>query len=29
LAQRLLDAKKRHVEVQKLDDSLFAHDFEV
>jgi len=29
LAQRLLEAKKRHVEVQKLDDSLFAHDFEV
>ena len=29
LAQRLLDAKKRHVEVQKLDDSLFANDFEV
>jgi len=29
LAKRLLEAKKRHVEVQKLDDSLFAHDFEV
>jgi len=29
LAKRLLEAKKRHVEVQELDDSLFAHDFEV
>ena len=29
LATRLLDAKKRHVNVQKLDDALFAHDFEV
>jgi SNF2 family DNA or RNA helicase len=29
LAKRLLEAKKRHVEVQQLDDSLFAHDFEV
>ena len=29
LAGRLLDAKKRHVNVQQLDDALFAHDFEV
>jgi SNF2 family DNA or RNA helicase len=29
LASRLLEAKKRHVNVQKLDDVLFAHDFEV
>jgi SNF2 family DNA or RNA helicase len=29
LAQRLLEGKKRHVQVQELDESLFAHDFEV
>jgi hypothetical protein len=29
LARRLLEAKKRHVKVQELDESLFAHDFEV
>jgi SNF2 family DNA or RNA helicase len=29
LAGRLLEAKKQHVKVQKLDDSLFARDFEV
>ncbi len=29
LARRLLDAKKVHVAVQELDESLFAHDFEV
>jgi SNF2 family DNA or RNA helicase len=29
LAARLLDAKKRHVNVQQLDEALFAHDFEV
>jgi superfamily II DNA or RNA helicase len=29
LAQRLLDAKKQHLQVQELDESLFAHDFEV
>jgi superfamily II DNA or RNA helicase len=29
LAARLLDAKKRHVNVQQLDDALFSHDFEV
>jgi SNF2 family DNA or RNA helicase len=29
LARRLLEAKKRHVEVQKLDESLFATDFGV
>ncbi len=29
LAGRLLDAKKQHVKVQGLDDSLFARDFEV
>jgi len=29
LATRLLEAKKRHVGVQKLDDALFARDFEV
>ena len=29
LAQRLLDAKKAHRKVQELDESLFAHDFEV
>lgn len=28
LARRLLDAKKRHLKVQELGDSLFAHDFE-
>ena len=29
LARQLLDAKKQHVKVQELDESLFAHDFEV
>jgi SNF2 family DNA or RNA helicase len=29
LAQRLLEAKQQHIEVQKLDESLFARDFEV
>ena len=29
LARRLLDAKKHHIKVQELDESLFAHDFEV
>ena len=29
LARRLLEAKKVHVAVQELDESLFAHDFEV
>jgi hypothetical protein len=29
LAGRLLEAKKQHVKVQELDDSLFARDFEV
>jgi superfamily II DNA/RNA helicase len=29
LATRRLDAKKRHVNVQQLDEALFAHDFEV
>jgi SNF2 family DNA or RNA helicase len=29
LARRLLDAKKEHLKVQELDESLFAHDFEV
>jgi hypothetical protein len=29
LAKHLLEAKKQHVEVQELDDSLFAQDFEV
>jgi SNF2 family DNA or RNA helicase len=29
LAQRLIEAKKEHVKVQKLDESLFARDFEV
>ena len=29
LAQRLLEGKKQHVQVQELDESLFAHDFEV
>jgi superfamily II DNA or RNA helicase/tetratricopeptide (TPR) repeat protein len=29
LARRLLDAKKQHLQVQELDESLFAHDFEV
>ncbi|MEO7652962.1 MAG: SNF2-related protein [Bryobacteraceae bacterium] len=29
LAVRLLEAKKRHVNVQELDESLFARDFEV
>jgi superfamily II DNA or RNA helicase len=29
LAQQLLDAKKQHVQVQELDESLFAQDFEV
>ena len=29
LAGRLLEAKKQHVKVQQLDDSLFARDFEV
>jgi SNF2 family DNA or RNA helicase len=29
LAKQLLDAKKRHLEVQELDKSLFAQDFEV
>jgi SNF2 family DNA or RNA helicase len=29
LARRLLDARKQHVKVQKLDEALFAHDFEV
>jgi len=29
LATRLLEAKKRHGNVQELDDALFAHDFEV
>ena len=29
LAQQLLDAKKRHVQVQELDESLFAQDFGV
>jgi len=29
LARRLLEAKKAHVKVQELDESLFAHDFEV
>jgi SNF2 family DNA or RNA helicase len=29
LANRLLDAKKHHVKVQELEDTLFARDFEV
>jgi SNF2 family DNA or RNA helicase len=29
LAKQLLDAKKQHVQVQELDESLFAQDFEV
>jgi SNF2 family DNA or RNA helicase len=29
LARRLLDAKHQHIKVQKLDEALFAHDFEV
>jgi len=29
LARRLLEAKKAHLKVQELDESLFAHDFEV
>jgi hypothetical protein len=29
LAQQLLEAKKRHIQVQELDESLFAQDFEV
>ena len=29
LARRLLEAKKHHVQVQELDEALFAHDFEV
>jgi hypothetical protein len=29
LATQLLDAKKQHVQVQELDESLFAQDFEV
>jgi SNF2 family DNA or RNA helicase len=29
LAKQLLDAKKQHVQVQELDQSLFAEDFEV
>jgi SNF2 family DNA or RNA helicase len=29
LAARLIDAKKEHVKVQELDESLFARDFEV
>lgn len=29
LATRLLEAKKQHVKVQELDETLFAHDFEV
>ena len=29
LAKQLLDAKKQHVHVQELDESLFAQDFEV
>jgi SNF2 family DNA or RNA helicase len=29
LAGRLLDAKKQHLKVQELDESLFARDFEV
>jgi superfamily II DNA or RNA helicase len=29
LAGRLLEAKKQHVKVRQLDDSLFARDFEV
>jgi superfamily II DNA or RNA helicase len=29
LARRLLEAKKTHLQVQELDESLFAHDFEV
>src|SRR6266487_864314 len=29
LAKRLLEAKKQHLQVQQLDETLFAHDFEV
>jgi SNF2 family DNA or RNA helicase len=29
LARRLLEARKQHLKVQQLDDSLFARDFEV
>jgi hypothetical protein len=29
LAGRLIEAKKQHVKVQELDESLFARDFEV
>ncbi len=29
LAHRLMEAKKQHVKVQELDESLFARDFEV